>query len=386
MIQKPKVRRDRGRATHLSTKELVGPSEVWFTQPIEQNELEAVAILKAEALLYKRIADARGDHHRRRATGEWPTLQEWFDYWLARRYGGAWRQRLSNTKCRSADQEVALRWRVHLGPHLGALPMASIRPADISRVLFQALGHQSPSTLANYRIILGCMWDDAMTHGWDSGTEVVWRATHNPVLSVPVPKIERVIRRVLTDDQCRAVLQQLERTWGRHHRFTVCCALLASLGLRLSEAMGLRWGQVVLDPGVIEGAAGYLIWQPRERKAGIPLRLPIPHELASYFPETRGAPDDFVLQQGGRAEGQNVAIRSAAAALGIDPTGLSSHTFRRSLATSLYLTGRTVDDVRRALGHRHVQTTWRYLQLEHAADEVAGTVMPRASKLLGGDT
>lgn len=384
MIQKPRVRRDRGRATHLSTQEPVGPSTVWFTEPVEPNDLESVAILRAEARLYKRIADARGEHARRRSTGEWPTVDEWYAHWLERRYGGVWMAKSKGGKKRSADQEVDIRWRLYLQPHLGHLPMDSVRPADIGRVLYQKLADCSDLSVALYRSILRSMWKDAMIHGWDDGKEVIWRAQQNPVASVPRPKIDAKIRRTLTDEQCVAVLRLLEERFGRTHKHTVCVAFQLGLGLRISEIRDMRWHQVVLDPDAIQDAVGYIIWQPGERKARQALRLPLPAELASYLPTERGGPDDFVVPPGGRMEGLNVAIREAAEKLGIDPAGLSGHTFRRSMATNLYLDGFTVDEVRRALGHKHTNTTWGYLQLENAATGVADTVLPRARRLLGG--
>jgi integrase len=61
---------------------------------------------------------------------------------------------------------------------------------------------------------------------------------------------------------------------------------------------------------------------------------------------------------------QNVttAVRRACDRAGIDPTGVATHTGRRSVATALFVAGVPLDDVARHVGHVDPSTTARYVQ------------------------
>jgi hypothetical protein len=43
--------------------------------------------------------------------------------------------------------------------------------------------------------------------------------------------------------------------------------------------------------------------------------------------------------------------------------GISSHSLRRTLATSLYLMGERIEVIQRILGHKHLETTLRYIEI-----------------------
>jgi site-specific recombinase XerD len=75
----------------------------------------------------------------------------------------------------------------------------------------------------------------------------------------------------------------------------------------------------------------------------------------------------FVNPVGGLVLRQHVdrAIRRAAVDAGIDPTGIGTHTGRRSVVTSLYASGDLdLHDVARFVGHADVSTTRGYVQSE----------------------
>ena len=78
---------------------------------------------------------------------------------------------------------------------------------------------------------------------------------------------------------------------------------------------------------------------------------------------------------------QNVsdAIRAACERAGIDPSGVGTHTGRRSTITNLYADGATIDDVAAHVGHGSTETTRGYVQ--HLGDRPAA-VAQRAWALL----
>jgi integrase len=145
--------------------------------------------------------------------------------------------------------------------------------------------------------------------------------------------------------------------------------LLAFTGVRIREALGLRWQDVDLD-----GATIHLRWQlakddrtyvPVKTEAGdrdLPIlpalrRRLIEHRLAS--PWTR--PGDPVLAA---PSGKPKAYRNARRALGTiaDTLGIDlvAHDFRRSLASYLIIAARADDGaVTGLMGHANIATTRR---------------------------
>lgn len=146
--------------------------------------------------------------------------------------------------------------------------------------------------------------------------------------------------------------------------------LLAFTGMRIREALGLRWQDIDRDAAVIR-----LRWQlDRDGKSGrVPLKtdagerdipiLPalrrrlIAHRLAS--PWTRPGDPVFVT-----ASGKPKAYRNACRALGLvaDEVGvdLVTHDFRRSLASFLIIAARADEAaVTAVMGHANIETTRR---------------------------
>jgi integrase len=151
--------------------------------------------------------------------------------------------------------------------------------------------------------------------------------------------------------------------------FAPLIVLLAFTGVRIREALGLRWQDVELDQATIR-----LRWQlapddrtyvPLKTDAGardIPVlpalrRRLIAHRLAS--PWTRPG-DPVFAATSGRPEGyRNVrrAIETVGDELGID---LRSHDFRRSLASFLIVAARADEAaVTAVMGHANIETTRR---------------------------
>jgi integrase len=167
---------------------------------------------------------------------------------------------------------------------------------------------------------------------------------------------------------------ELERVLGVAERrtpsFAPLIVLLAYTGMRIREALGLRWQDVDLDAATIR-----LRWQlardddlarvPLKTDAGardIPMlpalrRRLIEHRLAS--PWTRPSDPVFAATIGKPKGYRNVrrALDAVGGELGID---LHSHDFRRSLASYL-IVGARADEaaVTAVMGHANIETTRR---------------------------
>jgi integrase len=170
----------------------------------------------------------------------------------------------------------------------------------------------------------------------------------------------------LSPAQLERVLDVAER---RSPSFAPLIVLLAYTGMRIREALGLRWQDVDLDAATIR-----LRWQLDRNDAGhaplktdagardIPMlpalrRRLIEHRLAS--PWTRPSDPVFAATSGKPKTYRNVrrALSAVADELGID---LHSHDFRRSLASFL-IVGARADEaaVTAVMGHANIETTRR---------------------------
>jgi integrase len=160
---------------------------------------------------------------------------------------------------------------------------------------------------------------------------------------------------------------------GRRSRlvpsFARLIVLLAFTGMRIREALGLRWEDIDLDEATIR-----LRWQlapddrtrvPLKTDAGardIPIlpalrRRLIEHRLAS--PWTRPGDPVFAATSGNPKAYRNVrrAIETVGDELELD---LRSHDFRRSLASYLIVAARADEAaVTHVMGHANIETTRR---------------------------
>jgi integrase/recombinase XerD len=172
--------------------------------------------------------------------------------------------------------------------------------------------------------------------------------------------------RRLSPEQLRTVIETAEREVPS---FAPLIVLLAYTGLRVREALGLRWQDVDLDAATIR-----LRWQlgrddlaylPLKTEAGVrdlPILPALRRRLIEYrlaSPWTRPADPVFAATSGKPKAYRNVrrALGTVADALGLD---LVSHDFRRSLASFLIVAARADEAaVTGLMGHANIETTRR---------------------------
>jgi integrase len=151
--------------------------------------------------------------------------------------------------------------------------------------------------------------------------------------------------------------------------FAPVIVLLAFTGMRIREALGLRWENVDLDEATIrlrfQLAVDDRTRVPLKTDAGvrdIPIlpalrRRLIAHRLAS--PWTRPGDPVFAATSGRPKAYRNVrrALEKIGGELGID---LCSHDFRRSLASFLIVAARADEAaITGLMGHANIETTRR---------------------------
>ncbi len=191
--------------------------------------------------------------------------------------------------------------------------------------------------------------------------------TENPAFGLVLPRRRaggpwraREERRFLTRNELRRLLAEIPDDWQ------VLFDLLAATGLRISEAIALRWSDLTLDTpaprlfvrrAIVSGVVG----SPKSRHGvrAIPITPVLAAALAGRRPEGADE-DDLVFSRPG---GQPVrpdylrahVLKPAALRAGVPPCGL--HTFRHTCAALLIAAGASPLQLQRWMGHHSAAYT-----------------------------
>jgi integrase len=188
----------------------------------------------------------------------------------------------------------------------------------------------------------------------------------NPVVSVVLPRRRRgrawdfKERRYLTREQLSRILAEVPPKWQPHFE------LLATTGLRISEAIGLRWSDLELDSQnphlrVTRAIVERVVVPPKSRHG--PRVVPLPAQLADELRTGRpltAADDDpvFLGRNGAPADPGSLRRRVLLpAAQRADLPGVSFHTFRHTCASLLIESGVSPLRLQRWMGHHSAAYT-----------------------------
>lgn len=206
----------------------------------------------------------------------------------------------------------------------------------------------------------------------------------NPIDRVQSPQRPEIAYRTLTLDQQRALVT--EALTGRY-RHGVAVAVLFSMGLRVSEVLGLRWEDIDYESErvTIQRAVTYLdghgpvVQQPKTKATKgarhLPdflheplrrLRVSQVEERLALGPYLDASGDGFVFvgtrHQLVNRQAVTKEVRRVCQAIGIDADGVATHTGRRTVITNLYRDGAVTEDIAAAVGHADPSTTRGYVQ------------------------
>ena len=112
-------------------------------------------------------------------------------------------------------------------PHLGQVPLRRLQPGDVERMLTDMSERYAWTTVSGVRAVLSTAMKDAIRAG---------HRTTNPAALARAP---RGTRTQLPAPDASTVLAALAALEG--HRLRPLYVLLAATGLRIGEALGLRW-------------------------------------------------------------------------------------------------------------------------------------------------
>ncbi len=208
----------------------------------------------------------------------------------------------------------------------------------------------------------------------------------DPAARLRTPKKPQDLPRVLSVEEVEAVLEAVVRPGPLGQRDLAALELLYGCGLRVSELLGLRDGDVDIEGGLVRCVGkgdkervvpmGSAAAQAVRRYVGDGRRTLLRgRRRAELILNARGAPltrqgFDYLLRR----------VLERADLLG----AASAHTFRHSFATHLLAAGADLRSVQEMLGHANVATTQLYthVTVEHLR-EVFLETHPRARRRPG---
>jgi site-specific recombinase XerD len=200
------------------------------------------------------------------------------------------------------------------------------------------------------------------------------------VLAIPTKRFDRPILGFLTREEIEAVLDAPDqRTWSGR-RDAVLLAVLYNTGARVSEAVGLRVGDVLLDRAASLCLHGkgrkervVPLWKStaKQLRAWLSDRPTAPH--APVFPNSRGKP----MSRSGVASRLRLAVQIAARLCpSLTDRRVSPHTIRHTTAMHLLQAGVDVTVIALWLGHEDPSTTHAYVEADLALKEAALRCVP----------
>ena len=210
------------------------------------------------------------------------------------------------------------------------------------------------------------------------------RLKRNPMLNVPLPKLEKRLPKFLTEDQMTLLLsgpQRLLENGGidahTAWRDRLAMELLYGGGLRVSELVALNHGAIDFDSGV-----ACVVGKGRKERL-CPLgqvALTVLRKFRADFAPESGTGSPVLVNPNGRrmtVDAVQIMLKRYLALAGL-PMDLTPHKLRHSYATHLLNSGADLRLVQELLGHSQLATTQLYTHVSMARlQEIHAKAHPR---------
>jgi integrase len=233
------------------------------------------AAKRADVVTRVRALEAKRDAGMVEAAGQAPTVGGWLDHWL---------DNIAARKVRARTLEsYRSTVRLHLRPGVGHHRLDRLQPEHLE-LLYAALADKglSPASILRAHRVLSRALRVATQRG---------KVARNVATLVDPPTVKRPQTALpLTADEAKSVLAAAQQ-----HRNAARWTVALAVGLRQSEALGLRWSDVDLDKGTLTVRRGLhrvaqqgLVYE--EPKADRSRRtLALPGQLVEALRAHRGA-------------------------------------------------------------------------------------------------
>ena len=291
--------------------------------------------------------------------------------------------------------------RVHVDPHLGAMPIDKITAADIEELVSRmvATGLQ-PKSVRNVVVLLHGVFEYAIDRGWTQ---------QNPVRRAARPRRKRVgdanpDLQFLSLYELEAVIESipdrvLQRQPAASRRgrpgpappvppdvlgpvLRIVILTAAMSGLRRSELIGLRWRDVDWEAQRIRVRNTYVLGEhstkgksDRSTRRSVPMADRLARDLRRWAERSAYSSDeDLVFAHpltGNPLDGTKVSKRFKQACRDAGVRVVRFHDLRHTFATRLAASGQPLRTIQEFLGHADAKTTQIYAHYAPSEHEVA---------------
>lgn len=193
----------------------------------------------------------------------------------------------------------------------------------------------------------------------------------SPVDFVDSPKFGRHLPDVLSTEEIDDIIAACDTRTVKGRRDAAMIEVLYSCGLRVSELINLRLGDLFFGECYIR------ITGKGDKQRLVPINSTVRTRIQSYMDDVasiRGSEQTLFLSNRRKALTRVMVfnvIKKAALDAGVDKR-ISPHTFRHSFATHLLEGGASIRHVQELLGHESIITTeiYTHLNTEHLREAV----------------
>lgn len=242
----------------------------------------------------------------------------------------------------------------------GSVDLGRIRPRDL--LSYRAYLSRRPSRRTGE--LLSPSFIIANIHGVRLLFSCLYRAgliADNPAQNLAPPRESPVYaRRPLTRAEISRVLESIATDTQKGRRDRALYELIYSSGLRVSEAAGLKVGDIDFERRLMVVRGKF------DRDRMVPISEVAHDFLSAYLGERIGSAEAWVFPgYSGHLSSMYISERFRAflRRLGMDAKDISTHSIRHSTATHLLENGASIRHVQELLGHACIESTVRYTQL-----------------------
>jgi len=187
---------------------------------------------------------------------------------------------------------------------------------------------------------------------------------HN--LDLDLPENHGMRRRPLTLEEINTFLENIDASTAQGLKDRALFELIYSSGLRVSEAAGIRVKDIDFERREV------IVRGKGDRDRVVPFSKVAKEFLLVFLGKRIDMPDEWVFSSS-RGNGKGLHIRSCSISerfrillrrFGMDKQEISTHSIRHSTATHLLENGASVRHIQELLGHKSIETTVRYTQIQ----------------------